>query len=914
MKTSIINTENKYAIGLKSMALIFVILNIAFSAKTQSGALDLSFPSSVGCNDAVYSTSIQSDGKIIIGGKFGAYDGDLRDRIARVNSDATIDLSFNPGTGANLPIWTTSVRSDGKIIIGGEFFTYNGSSCSRIALLNSNGTFDATFNPGPGNTGASGTVYTTSIENSNSDIYIGGDFTTFNGTSRNRIARLNSNGSLDVSFNPGTGANATIRNTNIQSDGKIIIAGNFTSFNGTGRNRIARLMSYGGIDLTFNPGTGANDIIYTTSIQNDGKIILAGNFTSYNGTTRNRIVRINADGTIDASFNPGSGANNRIYTTSIQSDGKIIIGGSFTSINGTSRNGIARLNADGSLDLSFNPGTGTGVTSTVYTNSIQSDNRIIIGGGFFSYNGTNRGGLARLHNNIITTTPFGPASYCSGQSLSVSYSVTGTYNAGNIFTAQLSNSAGSFASPTTIGTLASTTSGTITTTLPFNAGSGFRIRIVSSDPVAVSTDNGSNLTLSLTPTVNDPANQTICVNTTTNPVAFSGNLGSTTYNWNNDNNTTGLASSGSGNISSFTGLNAGSTPNISNITVTPTLGTCVGTPQQFSITINSQIPTVVDPPNQSICVNNSTAAVTFSGNNSSTIYSWTNNNIGTGLGSSGSGNIASFIGLNAGTSTIVVTPTLESCVGSAQVFTITVIPIPTVNDPTDQNICRNTATSLVTFSGNNASTTFNWNNDNTTTGLPASGSGNIMSFSALNTGSIPNTSNVTVTPDLNGCIGSSQTFIITVSPIPTAINNGDGTITTSFGDYYEWINCATSDIIPAETSQTFSATVNGSYAAIVTLNGCTDTSDCIVIDNIVGLHENKVDAIQVYPNPTKDFVTILMSEATANIEILDIQGKVLESVSILNGEIINFSNYEPGVYFFRIISIKNTTLHRIIKK
>ncbi|MBI4646393.1 MAG: delta-60 repeat domain-containing protein [Bacteroidia bacterium] len=157
-------------------------------------------------------------------------------------------------------------------------------------------------------------------------------------------------GSIDLSFNPGTGTTSTIFTTAIQSDGKIIIGGAFTSYNGTAINRIARLNTDGTLDGTYNPGTGASSTVRTTSIQSDGKIIIGGDFASYNGTAINYIARLNADGTLDGTFNPGTGADNDVYTTAIQSDGKIIIGGNFTSYNGTARNYIARLNTDGTLD------------------------------------------------------------------------------------------------------------------------------------------------------------------------------------------------------------------------------------------------------------------------------------------------------------------------------------------------------------------------------------------------------------------------------------------------------------------------------------------------------------------------------------------------------------------------------------
>jgi len=191
-------------------------------------------------------------------------------------------------------------------------------------------------------------------------------------------------GTIDLTFNPGSGANNLVCTASIQSDGKIIIGGTFTFYNGIARNRIARLNTDGSLDTSFNPGTGADNDVWTTSIQSDGKIIIGGNFTSYNGIAINRIARLNTNGTLDTSFNPGTGANDYVYTTSIQSDGKLMVGGNFTSYNGIARNRIARLNTNGTLDTSFSPGTGA--NDIVYTTSIQSDGKIIIGGYFTSYN------------------------------------------------------------------------------------------------------------------------------------------------------------------------------------------------------------------------------------------------------------------------------------------------------------------------------------------------------------------------------------------------------------------------------------------------------------------------------------------------------------------------------------------------
>jgi uncharacterized delta-60 repeat protein len=370
--------------------IILLFIAFSFNAQAQFGLLDPTFNPGTGANDKVYTTAIQSDGKIIIGGYFTTYNDTARNYIARLNANGSIDATFNLGTGANNFVFATAIQSDGKIIIGGDFTTYNGTPRNHIARLNADGSIDASFNPG---TGTDNWVWSIAIQ-SDGKIIIGGDFTTYNGTARKNIACLNADGSLDATFNPGTGANDVVNTIAIQNDGKIIIGGWFTNYNGTVRNRIARLNTDGSLDVTFNPGTGADKTVYSTSLQSNGKIIIGGRFSWYNGTAINGIVRLNADGNIDATFNPGTGASNDVWTTAIQSDGKIIIGGDFTSYNGTARNRIARLNADGSLDATFDPGTGA--NDMVYTTAIQSDGKIIIGGSFLEYNGTTRNRIARI--------------------------------------------------------------------------------------------------------------------------------------------------------------------------------------------------------------------------------------------------------------------------------------------------------------------------------------------------------------------------------------------------------------------------------------------------------------------------------------------------------------------------------------
>lgn len=373
--------------------ILAIASNLFFTpAFSQAGSNDDTFNPGTGANNQIGITTIQPDGKIMIGGAFTDFNGTPRKYIARLNSNGSLDETFNPGIGPNSAISTIAIQSDGKIIIGGEFTNYDGTAINCIARLNSDGTLDASFNSGL-ETG--GRVFAVAIQ-SDGKIIIGGVFTSYNGTVIKYIARLNTDGSLDNTFtSPGTGTTGNIRNIVIQSDGKILINGWFTT--GNPQLNIARLNSDGSIDPSFNSGTGSanNGGALSLTLQGDGKIIIGGFFLSYNGTPRKSIARLNTDGTLDGTFNPGTGPNSNLYITPVQSDGKIIIGCCFANYNGIAINSLARLNTDGTLDGTFNPGPGTG-GGGIFASALQSDGKIIIGGSFSSYNGSTRNRIARV--------------------------------------------------------------------------------------------------------------------------------------------------------------------------------------------------------------------------------------------------------------------------------------------------------------------------------------------------------------------------------------------------------------------------------------------------------------------------------------------------------------------------------------
>lgn len=296
-----------------------------------------------------------SDGKILVGGYFTTYNGvNCPDGLIRLNSDGSLDTTFNKmGSGFNAWVEPVKTLSDGKILVGGNFTTYNGVDCSDgLVRLNSDGSIDTTFNTGGSGFGGSGIVYVSAIHVlSDGKIIVGGQFTTYNGvTCQKNLIQLNSNGTIDSSFNGGStiGFNSyglSANSINIQSDGKIIVGGNFTTYGGVNCNdKIVRLNSDGTLDATFNSGgsgygTGSlgNHEVRSIAIQSDDKIVVIVQGDKYNGVTASLFInRLNSDGTLDTTFNAGGyGLEDSATSLVIQSDGKIIVVGYFYQYNNT---------------------------------------------------------------------------------------------------------------------------------------------------------------------------------------------------------------------------------------------------------------------------------------------------------------------------------------------------------------------------------------------------------------------------------------------------------------------------------------------------------------------------------------------------------------------------------------------------
>lgn len=323
----------------------------ALKRLNDNGDQDNSFNVGAGFIGSIWATAIQQDGKVIAGGDFNSFNGVTQNKIIRLNPDGSKDNSFNVGTGfADGYVYSIAIQSDGKILIGGTFTSFNGndfvSPSWRIIRLNSDGTQDLSFNNANG--GFNDNVYSITLQ-PDGKILVGGRFTSYNNIVQNGLIRLNTDGSRDTSFNIGTGTggggSAAVASIALQQDGKILIGGEFILFNGAlPAAGLVRLLANGTRDTSFNIGYGGfDDRVNSMVIKPNGKILLGGSFINFNNATQRGLIQLNSDGSKDTTFNIGSGFNSVVYSIALQPDGKILVGGAFTLYNGTTVNKFVRL-------------------------------------------------------------------------------------------------------------------------------------------------------------------------------------------------------------------------------------------------------------------------------------------------------------------------------------------------------------------------------------------------------------------------------------------------------------------------------------------------------------------------------------------------------------------------------------------
>jgi len=309
---------------------------------------------------------------------------------ARYTISQTLPDSGTPQTDGH--VYALAVQADGKIILGGWFDHVGGIARQNLARLNADGSVDGTFDPGANSSVASLVIQP------NGQILVNGSFTTLAGQTRNYLGRLNSDGTLDESFDPSP--NYSVSCIALQPDEKILIGGEFTNIGGVARSRVARLEANGNLDETFTI-IGTNDYVRDILVQPDGKILVCGNFTELAGESCSYLGRLKSDGSLDSSFATAS-PNGTVFCFRRQTDGMLVIGGMFTQVGSQSRLYLARLDADDTLDPTFAPAP----TSYVGGLTVQADGKILVGGWFTSLGGQPRERLGRLNADGSLDTDF----------------------------------------------------------------------------------------------------------------------------------------------------------------------------------------------------------------------------------------------------------------------------------------------------------------------------------------------------------------------------------------------------------------------------------------------------------------------------------------------------------------------------
>jgi uncharacterized delta-60 repeat protein len=370
-------------------------------AQAQWGAVDTTFQPGGGNNGGldgdVFAIAIQPDQKLLIGGAFTKISRTSRNRLARLRVDGSLDPDFDPGGGANglveVLVWTEGAQ----VLVGGRFSTMDGQARPYLARVNSTGGLDSAFAAEP-----NGFVLAAAAVPDGGYV-IGGSFSAVNGVSRLGVARLDQHGALDLDFNPAV--DRPVHSLAVAADGSIWMAGDFLSVNGFPRARVARLLTDGTVDSGFDPGTGASQVINALSLQADGKAVIGGAFTNFNGQSAWYLARLNPSGVLDETFTPSiAPVWGGVLALRTDGAGRVIVGGEFYKISSAQRAGIARLHSDGELDSTFDPGSGVanpgGFSPLVRSVALQADGRVVIGGRFTEVDGTKLNYIARLTGDM----------------------------------------------------------------------------------------------------------------------------------------------------------------------------------------------------------------------------------------------------------------------------------------------------------------------------------------------------------------------------------------------------------------------------------------------------------------------------------------------------------------------------------
>jgi uncharacterized delta-60 repeat protein len=358
------------------------------------GTKDETFDIGDGFNGTVYGVALDSSGHTYVAGSFSQFSGSTQNYLIRLNSDGTKDETFDIGDGFNSYIYKLEIDSNDKIYVGGYFTTYSGITQNYAARLNSDATLDSTFDMGDGFDDA-----VVMIKIIDDKIYMGGNFTTYSGLTHNKIVSLNNDGSINESIDLGTGFDNTVYALDINPSNYIYVGGSFVKYDGVkNESYIIKLNTDGTKDTTFDTGYGPNAAVYDINIDSNDKIVISGEFYSYDHISCPRLARLNSDGTYDYSLNIGAGFNGSVNSVCVDSSNDLYVGGQFSTYNNMTQKYLVKLNSGGTVDTNFNVTDvfTSGITSIVVDENI---NKIYVGGRFTEFSGVTQNRLIRLNTD-----------------------------------------------------------------------------------------------------------------------------------------------------------------------------------------------------------------------------------------------------------------------------------------------------------------------------------------------------------------------------------------------------------------------------------------------------------------------------------------------------------------------------------
>ena len=756
-----------------------------------------------------YTMHVDANQNIFVGGDFTTYNGSFRNDITKLDRYGHIDYSFKPGTGFNGSVMDIVTQPDGKVIVCGQFSSYNGTNVQNIVRLNPNGTIDNSFNAGTGFTGYSANVLALGIQ-SDGKIIVAGDFGLYNGTSVSRIVRLLPNGSLDGTFTPSSGPNDFVLDLIVKPNDEILICGKFGTYAGTSRARIALLTNNGILNNFFVPASAyAHNDIRAMAIQNDGKILVGGEFYSYTDSQDRRIGRLNSDGSADLTFVSNAAMYNFPESIGILPNGRIVIGSGMVSIVESNGTEVAFKN----LDLTM---AGASVND-IYVN--PSGNPVLVGRFVMTpgKNGISRLKLAPAIHHTQQVSSCGPFAWINGITYTAStttpqYTFTNADGVDSIVTLNLT-----IFSNTAIDTQIACDSLTWIDGITYYSSTNTPTFVLQN---AAGCDSTVTLNLTITHPSSGSDTQTVCgsyiwpVNGQT--YTISGQYVDTIQN--------------SGGCDSIITLNLTIVPDLpliieNTFSLPSDANACVG---EVAITVSGNADFELD-------IDNGSQTITSSG------YSLVTN-------------------LCAGIHDLHVT---DNC-GDTLSTTI-VIPVDSnyvFNNPFIDSLAVDSLGVTMTncaiyYAGiDTAYIDSIWANGNTVNVI-----WNIV--------------------DSNGSNFDTTSYVL---------NNGNGVYWLQLSVF-----CPNKSV-----GEYFTVT-----EAIYFNNGSVSTA---------GLADYKQTLFEVYPNPTNKQVTINFAGSVAELTVYDLQGKVVLKDSIQNHETISFENFERGVYLFNFKNAQGQSIQRVVKQ